>query len=359
MGAFDGVASWRPVAARWQRHRPEPLLHERLWGCDLELDAAAQAANPYFWLGGFDADEHPVAIRQARTGAGEVVVNAGRERVVRSVAGAVTARTTLDDAGRPVRTEYPERGDAETYAYDAEGRIAVIEESRDVVFAVQGYGRWDVGGRSVVEHDARGPVRITSPYGVVWDRDEPGWPEILDPAADTVADACLDAIRAAEVANGTAVFSLAVVYVAQGSVAPLLSFGLDTERQGLTGEDYAFGLFYPAGIEQLMPDIDGDLDWRLLRAANIGQTGDPYRAVLTEVTRRLLVRPWAPKLVRTDDFVAFIAEHDEGFAPKVASIHEVNSPEQVARWERGLPPDTPLGEDEVLPGDITGEDDAW
>jgi hypothetical protein len=49
--------------------------------------------------------------------------------------------------------------------------------------------------------------------------------------------------------------------------------------------------------------------------------------------------------VRTDDFVAFIAEHDEGFAPKVASIHEVNAADQVARWEAALPPGTPLHDD--------------
>jgi hypothetical protein len=344
MDAFDGVASWRPVSATWQRHRPEPLLHERLWGCDLELDTPAQAADPYHWLAGFDAEGRPVAIRQARTGAGEIVVSEGRGSVVRDAAGSVTARTMFDDAGCPVCTEYPQRGDVETYAYDAEGRIAVIEESPGVVFAVQGYGRWDVGGRSLVEHDAQGPILIRSPYGLVWDRDEPGWPEMLDPSAADVADACLDTIRAADVDDGTAVFSLAVIYVDQGSIAPMLSFGLDAERQGLAGEAYAFSLFYPDGIEQLEPSIDGDLDWRLLRAASMGQTGDPYRAVLTEVTRRLLARPWAPKLVRTDDFVAFIAEHDEGFASKVTSIHEVNPPDQVARWEAALPPGAPLND---------------
>lgn len=344
MDVFERVASWRPVTDRWLRHRPEPLLHERLWGCDLELDAAARAADPYHWLAGFDGEGRPIAVRQSRSGGGEIVIDEEGERVVRDESGAVTARTTLDAAGRPVRTTYPEHR-PESYAYDADGRLSVIEEQPDIAFAVHGYGRRDVGGRTEVEHDARGPVRLTSPYGVVWDRDEPGWPQALDPGADEVVDACLAALREEGIDDGTAVFSLAVVYVDQGSLTPSLSLGLDEEREGLDGQEYAFAFFYPEGIGQVEADLDDDLDGRLLRAASIGQTGDPYRAVLTEVTRRLLAR-WPSELVRTDDFVAFIAEHDEGLAPKVASIREINSPASVARWEAALPPGTPLGEDE-------------
>ena len=47
----------------------------------------------------------------------------------------------------------------------------------------------------------------------------------------------------------------------------------------------------------------------------------------------------------------FIAEHDEGFAPKVASIRAHNPAERVARWEAQWPPEVPFDDEEEEIGD--------
>ncbi len=64
------------------------------------------------------------------------------------------------------------------------------------------------------------------------------------------------------------------------------------------------------------------------------QPDDPYRVVLGAVARRLS-NDALPGLRKTDDFVAWVAEHDEGLTEKVSSIRLHNAPEAVARWERG------------------------
>jgi hypothetical protein len=48
----------------------------------------------------------------------------------------------------------------------------------------------------------------------------------------------------------------------------------------------------------------------------------------------------------TSDFVVFIAEHDEGYAPKAASVRAVNPADRLAQWEANWPPGASRGEDE-------------
>jgi hypothetical protein len=246
MDPFERVAEWRPVSARWFLHRPEPLLHERMWGCSLPLPDEQRRRQPWHEEGGFDATGRPIAWRQvghergglADPGAREIAVVEDGVTVVRRE-GVAVARTTYDGRGLPVRTEYPGDLGHETYEHDAAGRLVAIEES-DRLWSTAGSERLDTGGR-------------------------------------------------------------------------------------LVGED---------------------LDERLLRAACIQQPGDPYRAVLGAVASKLARADWMPMLRPTPDFVVYIAEHDEGYAPKVESIRGHNPPDRVARWEASWPPGAPRGEDE-------------
>ncbi len=48
----------------------------------------------------------------------------------------------------------------------------------------------------------------------------------------------------------------------------------------------------------------------------------------------------------TSDFVVFIAEHDEGYAPKAASVRAVNPADRLAQWEANWPLGASRGEDE-------------
>ena len=375
MDPLDAVAEWRPVGSRWFLHRPEPLLHERMWGCDLPLPP--EQADPDGWHhdGGFDGDGRPVAWRQRGPWddpTHEVVTTDGGLITVRSAsAGAI--RTTLDPTGRPVATEYDAfPGAVETYEYDEAGRLVVIHESSQLWSTLLASERYSPGGRLTVEHDDAGPSRIADERGqVVWERPVVPWERTLDEAADAIAAACRDAAFHAcdrhGVAAGTPVFALQLTYVDQGSLRPDLSFGLEADRrtwlsEDLDDEELAINLLYVGanhvGINFIETDaIAAADDERLLRAACIQQPADPYRVVLGAVATRLARTDWAPALRPTDDFVVFIAEHDEDFGPMVASIRAHNPPERVARWEASFPLDA-LDDDEDLEGDeYDGDED--
>src|SRR4051812_45371354 len=111
--------TWKAVGWSWLGHRPEPPIHERVWGCPLTGRGEAQGA--------FDAEGRAVACRQEhgyeeRTTyePGRIVVRRGDE---------VLLETDLDDLGRPVRTRYPS-GEEERYEYEGE-RLVGIEEAPD------------------------------------------------------------------------------------------------------------------------------------------------------------------------------------------------------------------------------------
>jgi hypothetical protein len=85
---------------------------------------------------------------------------------------------------------------------------------------------------------------------------------------------------------------------------------------------------------------------RLLRQAAIEQHGDPYRVVLNAIAGELARRDWSELLSLTEDFVVFIAEHDEGYRCKADSVRAANPPERVAAWDAAWPPGVSRGEDE-------------
>jgi hypothetical protein len=136
MDPFERVAEWRPVSARWFLHRPEPLLHERMWGCSLPLPDEQRRRQPWHEEGGFDAAGRPIAWRQvghergglADPGAREIAVVEDGVTVVRRE-GMAVARTTYDGRRLPVRTEYPGALGHETYEHD-EGYAPKVESIR-------------------------------------------------------------------------------------------------------------------------------------------------------------------------------------------------------------------------------------
>ncbi len=108
----------------------------------------------------------------------------------------------------------------------------------------------------------------------------------------------------------------------------------------IDGEELAINLLYLNGNHEGLNYVEGDdlaNDWDLLREACIGQAGDPYRAVLGAVAASLADADLGPELQRTDDFVVYIAEHDEGFTEKPASIRARHPPQAVRRWEATWP----------------------
>jgi hypothetical protein len=79
------------------------------------------------------------------------------------------------------------------------------------------------------------------------------------------------------------------------------------------------------------------LDARLSREACLKQPADPYHAVL-HVVAALLARHESNRLVEpTEDFVVFVAEHDEGITPKHASVRAVSLAERLAAWDARWP----------------------
>lgn len=345
------VERWAPVGQRWYEHRAEPLLRERLWGAAVALDMAYVEDGVAFEAG-FDADDVCVAWRQLVQGAEtcrEEVLERRPGLVVVSISDGGRAETEVDASGRPTRTTYSGRTEAvELYGYDADGRLATIEEPRELeLYLSFGSERLDTGGRLTVDHDENGPVRITDPHGsAVWERPELPWPQRLAAGAAAIADGCRrliaeEAERSGPIGHPEA-YGLALVYVDQGSLRPIVSVGLEADRRefaegGGDVEELALMTMYPEGDSVGFIDdapISDALDTTLLREACMAEPGDPYRLVLGAAAE-LLARGEIPPLKRTTDFVVWMAEHDEGFEEKIDAIRRHNPPDAVARWEAG------------------------
>lgn len=344
------VVRWVPVSNRWVGHRAEPLIGERLWGCDAPLPDDVLARSEFWAEAGFDADGRPAAFRErSRHDDGEADEVVTIERLadgttVVHLAEGGEARTFFDDAGLATRTVYVDEDgeeDEETYHYDDAGRLVAINESAALGGTHDG-GREYTGGRLSVEHDDGGAARIVDASGdVVWERPTRPWAEELERAADVLATGYLGLLAAAVqdegLVPGTESYGLSLVYVDQNDINAVLAVGLEDDRRAAGGgEDGAVETLY----------IEGDLPWitdqvlgekesvALLRVASMGQPDDPWRVVLGEVVRRLSESD-LPGLTKTQDFVGWVAEHDEGLAEKVSSIRIHNRADAVARWEAG------------------------
>src|SRR5690606_20994068 len=101
----------------------------------------------------------------------------------------------------------------------------------------------------------------------------------------------------------------------------------------------------PVGFLEV--ESEPDDDERLLRETALNDPRDPKRVVLNAAAKRLARQDWSGIITPTDDFVVFIAEHDEGFEPKYESVLEVNPPERLAAWDARWPAGASRGEDDT------------
>lgn len=342
------VARWAPVGHRFMGHRVEPLIHERLWGNDDPLPAQIVARSVWIGEAGYDAGGSPMAYRDAGPDGAVASVERVERRdgeVVVHLRDEATATATFDAAGRAVRTTYVvdgERGE-ETYEYDDVGRLVAIDEYELLGATGAGIRNWQTGGRLTVEHDADGPVRIVGPSGVVWERPASDWEAQLGALADEIAEgvkgALATALEEADLSLPVESYGLLLTYFDQQDYAePLVSVGFErVRRETRDGHDGAISTLY-VDNDDLDPFTDEEaseeLGRRALRLAAVSQPDDPFRYALGVVARRLSDSD-LPGLRKTNDFVVWVAEHDEGLADKIDSIEQHNAPEAVARWREG------------------------
>jgi hypothetical protein len=303
------VGRWVTVAPSWMGHRAEPLLHERMWACPLELAGNRRAHDGRLHQAGFDVAGRPVILRRSEPDSGldphhEIETVEYREgEILLHLPGGTVATTTIDGHGRPLRTVYDgaEAGE-EAYHYDAAGRLAAIDEAECLWRTVSFYEMWDAtGGRLAVEHDDDGPRRIVDSAGKIrWERCGEPWDELLERGARAICDGVVrvvgDHCRAHAVEPTTEVSALVLTCVAQGSLDVTLSFGPEADRR----------LNHIDGTV-----IDEPLDSLLLREAAMKQPNDPYRVVLDAAAAHLAHHDWGRLLTTTDDFIVHIAVHDE------------------------------------------------
>ena len=254
--------------------------------------------------------------------------------------------TAFDDDGRPAVTRYADGG-VERYVYDDAGRLIEIDEYPRLWYTIDddvAVYRRDHGGRLRVDHDAAGPVRITGPHGTVWKRCDEQWPELLHRGAVSLAERCSAAIAAAD-ARRPEVYCLMLTYVDDGGLDVLVSAGTEEDRRFYLArdespEELAVSLLYPEshGLSFIEVEPDPALDPLLLREAALNDPQEPHRTVLTEAAKLLARRDWTALLQVSDDFIVYIAEHDEGVALKQASVREVNPAERVAQWDAAWHP---------------------
>jgi hypothetical protein len=213
--------------------------------------------------------------------------------------------------------------------------LVEIDEAPGLLETTISGGRWETGGRLRVEYDERGSCAIRGERELVWERRDEPWPELLARGAAEIADGFAGAIERVVEEPGLGVVRLALTYVEQSGLYSIVSLGLDRVR---TDEGHFWYPIEGGGIDEIDGVVSDELDRLLLREAALNDPGQPQRTVLNAVASALARRDWAGVIAPTEDFVAFIAEHDEDIGPKRESLRAVNSPERAAIWEGRFPP---------------------
>jgi YD repeat-containing protein len=265
---------------------------------------------------------------------------------------APAATAVLDDAGRLVGTRYSD-GEEETYEYDENGRLVAIEEADSLAWsASEVVQRVDTGGRLSVEYDEEGPLRIVDEHErTVWDRPREPFETLFERGVESRARRCAEALAGVDLDPDTQIQCMRLIYVDDGDLHTMITVLTETDREELlqTGAMFgiACGLWYPesepVGFLEVEDDEDDD---RLLRETALNDPRDAKRVVLNAVAKRLARHDWSGVFTPTEDFVVFIAEHDEGFALKYESVLEVNPPERLAAWDARWPVGASRGEDD-------------
>lgn len=350
----DGVRSWQTVAGSWVGYRPEPLIAERLWCCPLTLAPGTRDEDGWLHEVGFDADGRPVAMCHRPPPGGlewGATVTYGPDRIEVCEGGATTIVTTLRN-GRPVCTDYSgEIEGRETYHYD-QGRLVAIDEADVLGLSLANCGRplgLDTGGRVRLDYNEHGLLRIVSELFadhdlVVWERTDEPFDSLLARGLASLRNQVVDAVAQATggraPSSATEAFRLVLGYTADSGVLDMARVGLQGHRarwQSATPPDqHAWCALMLNDIPDVRADVpcDGPLFASLVRESAVHQPEDPLRFVLNRLAALLASQDWGTILTLTDDFVVYIAEHDEGWTPKYRSMCEANPSDRVELWHR-------------------------
>ena len=85
-------------------------------------------------------------------------------------------------------------------------------------------------------------------------------------------------------------------------------------------------------IDEIEYDVEPTLEAQLLGDAALHSVDDPVRTVLKATAAVLARHTWSALFPVSDDFVAFIAEHDEGIQEKIESLRACNPSERAEPW---------------------------
>jgi hypothetical protein len=157
------------------------------------------------------------------------------------------------------------------------------------------------------------------------------WGSVLDRGAAEIAASIVRdverVVRSTDVID-VEIVSLTLVYVQDsGSLSGEAS--LNPSRDA---DDFASGRGGWWPIDEIEYNVEPVLEERLLDGAALHAVDDPVRTVLNAAAAVLARHNWSALFPVSDDFVAFIAEHDEGSQEKVESLRACNPPERAAPW---------------------------
>jgi hypothetical protein len=233
--------------------------------------------------------------------------------------------TILED-GRPTRSLYADGG-VEHYHYDGD-RLVAIDEPPDL--DMTGQGASSTGGRLELTYDERGLLAISGR----WERlDEPWEDALARGAAEVAAGIVKDVERVVRSTDpiDIEIVSLTLTYVEGGGLLEHAALNASRIPEDLA---YASGSWWP--IDQIESRVDTALEARLVGNAALHSIDDPVRTVLNAAAAVLARHDWSGLFPASEDFVAFIAEHDEGLAEKIESLRAANPPERAEPWARLL-----------------------
>jgi hypothetical protein len=114
------------------------------------------------------------------------------------------------------------------------------------------------------------------------------------------------------------------------------------DSEGLAGEtslnpsrdvdDFASGRGGWWPIDEIEYDVEPAFEAKLLADAALHGVDDPVRTVLNATATVLARHDWSALFPVSHDFVAFIAEHDEGIQEKIESLRACNPSERAEPW---------------------------
>ena len=179
-----------------------------------------------------------------------------------------------------------------------------------------------------LSYDDRGLRAIES----VWVRLDEPWSDALARGAAEIAAEVVGDIKRVIEEPVDGVVSLTLTYVENGG-ALLDSVCLNRSRDP-ESVAYPYGREWPIG--EIESGVDEAMEARWMSNAALHSIDPPQRTLLNAVAAVLARYDWTGIFTPTDDFVAFIAEHDEGLEEKAESLRACNPPDRAEVWAQRI-----------------------